>query len=230
MALCRFFKLAGQLKLLFTFLSKKTLTPCILTNENVRVILLSLSAIKVSLKIDVHYEGSREAGPNSSLSTTVNVRGVREMVNQDWQRSEMLVDNRRLALISLMESVTWFSRMETVLSQRRKVPLFFRQFVELGFHVQVKRGNTQREVPGSALMPNGAPRTLRRSYSSEARTPPRQQGVWSTPLSLEQRRTSQTLNFFSLWILLESNWALTSSSSRSALFSCRGAGSARHCS
>lgn len=170
---CCFFKLAGQLKLLLMFLSKKTLTPCILTDENVRVILLSLSAIKVSLKIDVHYEGSREAGPNSSLSITVNVRGMREMVNQNWQKSEELVDNRRLVLISLMKSVTWFSRMEAVSSQRRKVSLFLGQSIELGFHVQVKRGNAQgEEVPGSALMLNGAPRTLCRDYSSEARTPP----------------------------------------------------------
>lgn len=49
----------------------------------VGVILVSLSAHKVSLKIDVHYEDCREAGPNSSLSIIVNVRGMREMVNHD---------------------------------------------------------------------------------------------------------------------------------------------------
>lgn len=38
----------------------------------VGVILLSLSAKKVSLKIDVHYEDSREVAPNSSPSVTVS--------------------------------------------------------------------------------------------------------------------------------------------------------------
>lgn len=53
------------------------------SEKKVGVILLSLSANKESLKIDVHYEDSKEVRPNSSLSITVNVRGMTEMVNQD---------------------------------------------------------------------------------------------------------------------------------------------------
>lgn len=78
------------------------------SEKKVGVILLSLSANKESLKIDVHYEDSKEVRPNSSLSITVNVRGMTEMVNQDWQRSEVLVDKRKVFLISLMWSVIDF--------------------------------------------------------------------------------------------------------------------------
>lgn len=51
--------------------------------KKVGVILLSLSANMVSLKIDVHYEDSREVEPNSSLSIVVSVRAMRGMVNKD---------------------------------------------------------------------------------------------------------------------------------------------------
>lgn len=51
------------------------------SEKNVGVI-LSLSANKVNLKIDVHYEDSREVGPNSSLSITVNVRHERSATSR----------------------------------------------------------------------------------------------------------------------------------------------------
>lgn len=52
----------------------------------------------------------------------------------------MLVDNRRVFLISLMQNVIRFLRMKT---PKRESPTFLRQSVELGFQVQYKLGNSQ---------------------------------------------------------------------------------------
>lgn len=54
----------------------------------------------------------------------------------------------------------------------------------------------------SALITNGAPKVLSRSCLSKGGTHPRQQGVWPTSLSLEQRKTLRALYFHSFSSLL----------------------------
>lgn len=97
-----------------------------------------------------------------------------------------------------MQNVIMFFRMKT---PKRKSLTFLRKSEELGFYVQCKLGNSQAvSLTGfeSALFTNGAPIILSRSCSLEVWTPPGHQALCAASLFLELRKTSQTLNFFSL--------------------------------
>lgn len=92
--------------------------------------------------------------------------------------------NRRIFLISLMQSCYQVFKDGDCFIPKKGSPAFLRQSVELGFHVQHKLGNSKVEgviliLTGleSALITNEAPKILSSCCLSEARTPPGRQGI-----------------------------------------------------